>query len=247
MLEGRKALITGASSGLGRAMALAVAKAGAEVVITGRNVVALEESAMLIDELGGRCLALELEITDSDAVAYAVDRAWSEFGSLDVCFNNAGGNFYKSALETTDEEWDEVLRVNLTGAFYVARAVGRRMLAHGGGKLINVASDFGIRGAESWAAYSAAKGGLITLSKTLAWEWAPSVTVNVIAPGAFYTPMTQPMLDKPEIRQMVNQATPLGRVGEPDELGPVAVLLAGAGSDFMTGAVLNVDGGVIRA
>ena len=122
------------------------------------------------------------------------------------------------------------------------------MLRQGGGKIVNVASDIGIRGEAGWAAYSASKGGVVSLSKSLAWEWAPEITVNIIAPGPFYTDANRPAFDIPEVIEAVNARVPLGRVGDPAaDLGPLAVLLCGPGSDFMTGAVFRVDGGICRS
>lgn len=246
-LKGKRVLVTGGSRGLGRAMATAVAEAGADVAITGRDRDALAASSDAIRGFGVTCWQYELEVTDSAAVEDVVAQVYNDAGPVDVLFNNAGVNFFKPAVETTDEEWKRILDINLNGSFYVCRAVGRRMLEQGSGKIINIGSDLGVRGDVNWAAYSASKGGVITLSKTLAWEWAPTVTVNVIAPGAFYTDINRHMLDVPEIRQAVDAMTPLGRVGDPEELKPLAVFMAGPGSDFMTGSIVNIDGGIIKA
>lgn len=246
-LQGKTVVVTGGSRGLGRAMALACAREGGDVGITGRARGAMAETARQIRELGRRCVEIELEVTDSAAVTRAAGRFWSELGPVDVLFNNAGSNFFKPALDTTDEEWARVLDVNLTGVFYACRAFGRRMKERGRGKIVNISSEFGVRGDANWAAYAAAKGGVIVLSKSLAWEWAPAVTVNVIAPGAFYTDLTRPMLDQDFVADIVRKATPLGRWAQPEEIGPLAVLLAGPGSDYMTGTVIRLDGGIVRS
>lgn len=245
-LSGRTALVTGGNRGLGRAMALAMAEAGADIVIWGRDAGALERTASEVRATGRDCLAQAVDVTDSAQVNAAAEEAWQQAGGVDAAFTSAGVLLLQPATETSDADWGAVMDANLTGLFYCCRAFGERMLAAGGGKIINVSSNFGLHGGANWSAYSASKAGVIGLSKSLAWEWAPSVTVNVIAPGAFYTDMNSHLLDVPEIMAAVEGNTPLGRVGDPPELGPLAVILAGPGSDFMTGAVFSVDGGVIN-
>jgi len=246
-LDGKTVLVTGGSRGLGGSIAYSCAEEGADLVITGRDKAALDATADRIRSLGRLCMAVELEVTDSAAVEEAANRVWSEMGTVDVAFNNAGTNFFGPTLDTSDDDWHRVIEVNLSGAFYCCRAFGKRMLEQGRGKIINTSTDLGIRGFANAAAYSASKGGLIALSKSLAWEWAPTVTVNVIAPGPFYTDLTKPALDQPEMAAGLKAAIPLGRWGQPSELGPLAVLMAGQGSDFMTGTVIGIDGGIMRA
>ena len=245
-LENRTVLVTGGNRGLGRAMALAMAEAGADIVIWGRDSGALERTAAEVRATGRDCWAQQVEVTDSAQVEAAAAQAWEQAGRVDVAFNSAGVLLIAGAAETSDADWEAVMGANLTGVFYCCRAFGGRMQSQGGGKIINVASNFGLHGGANWSAYSASKAGVIGLSKSLAWEWAPTVTVNVIAPGAFYTDMNSHLLDVPEIMDAVAGNTPLGRVGNPQELGPLAVMLAGDGSDFMTGSVIGIDGGVIK-
>lgn len=248
-LQGRKIVVTGASRGLGRGMALQLAAAGADLVLTARAASSAEETAESVRALGARCTTIGMEVGQgSQPIEAAAEKIWRDSGGVDAVFNNAGVTLLQPALETTDEAWNEMLNVNLSSVFYTCRSFGRRMLAGGGGKLVNVASDIGIRGEAGWSAYSASKGGVVSLSKSLAWEWAPKVTVNVIAPGPFYTDANRPAFDIPEVMASVEQRVPLGRVGDPEaHLGPLAVLLAGTGSDFMTGAVFRVDGGICRS
>jgi len=245
-LENRTVFITGGSRGLGRATAIACARAGADIVITGRDRAKLDETTDAIRATGRDALAIECEITDPAQVEAAVERAWAT-GGVDAAFHYAGINLFQPAIETTDEQLRDVHETNVFGTFYSCRALGRRMLEQGHGKIVNIASDFGIRGDANWSAYAASKAAVIVMSKSLAWEWAPAVTVNCIAPGAFYTDINSDMLDQPEIAAWVKDITPLQRWGTPDEIGPLAVLLASDGSNYMTGGVYRIDGGVVKA
>ena len=246
-LKGKTVLVTGGSRGLGRAIANACAEEGADLVITGRDKSALDAVADRIRSQGRLCMTVELEVTDSAAVEEAAGKVWSEMGTVDVAFNNAGTNLFGPAVETSDEDWDRVIGINLSGVFYCCRSFGKRMLEQSGGKIINMSTDLGIRGFAFASAYAASKGGLIALSKSLAWEWAPKITVNVIAPGPFYTDLTKGAFDQPEMAAELKAASPLGRWAQPHEIGPLAVLMAGEGSDFMTGTVVGIDGGIMRA
>ncbi len=245
-LKGRTVMVTGASRGLGRGMAEALVEAGAEVIITARDAGVAERVA---GELGSSARGVAFDLTGGRAAIDAViEQVWRTAGGVDVVFNNAGAVVTKPALETDEADWDELLAANLSGVFWACQSVGRHMLAGKGGKIINVASDIGIRGEADWSAYSATKGGVVALSKSLAWEWAPKVSVNIIAPGPFMTDANRPAFDNPDILSFVTSRVPMARVGDPREhLGPLAVLLAGSGSDFMTGAILRVDGGICRS
>ena len=248
-LADRTVLITGASRGLGRAMSIAVAAAGADLVVTARSLEALDDTVQTISRFGHSCLPFALDATAGPAAIENLAVAiWQKTGGVDVLINNAGLTLFKPCLETTDEDWMTMINVNLSACYFSCRSFGRRMLARGHGKIVNVASDLGIRGEANWSAYSASKGGVVSLSKSLAWEWAPKVIVNVIAPGPFYTDANRPAFDIPEVLADVERRVPLGRVGDPEaHLGPLAVLLAGPGSDFMTGAIFRVDGGICRS
>ena len=238
-LANKKILVTGGTKGIGRGMAEALAGAGAEVIVTGRS----EPGPNPV----GRFVPLDLAAGRA-AIEQTVERLWAETGGIDAVFNNAGSVVMKPALETDEEDWAQLVETNLSGLFWACQSFGRRMLERGRGKIVNVSSDIGIRGEANWAAYAATKGAVVSLSKSLAWEWAPAVTVNIIAPGPFDTPANAPAFQIPEVMEMVNARVPLGRVGDPEaDLGPLAVLLAGPGSDFMTGAVFRVDGGICRS
>jgi 2-deoxy-D-gluconate 3-dehydrogenase len=238
-LAGRKILVTGGTKGIGRGMAVALDNAGAEVIVTGRSGAGQDPV--------GRFVPLDISAGRA-AIEQAAERLWTETGGIDVLFNNAGSVVMKPALDTEEEDWRALLDTNVSGLFWACQSFGRRMLERGRGKIVNVSSDIGIRGEANWAAYAATKGAVVSLSKSLAWEWAPAVTVNIIAPGPFDTPANAAAFSIPEVMEMVNGRVPLGRVGDPEaDLGPLAVLLAGPGSDFMTGAVFRVDGGICRS
>ncbi len=239
-------LVTGGSRGIGRGMAQALSDAGAEVVVTARS---LDDAKKAATEIGTkvRGIAYEAAVGEDGHEEFAA-RAWQEAGGFDVVFNNAGSVEMAPALETGEQAWGALVATNLSSVFWSCKAFGRRMLEAGNGKIINVASDIGIRGEENWAAYAATKGGVVSLSKSLAWEWAPKVSVNIIAPGPFDTPSNAPAFSMPEVIQGVKQRVPLAKVGDPEEhLGPLAVLLAGSGSNFMTGAIFRVDGGICKS
>jgi len=245
-LRGKTVLVTGGSRGLGRGMAEALADAGARVVLTARDAGTADGAAR---EIGRGALGLGYEASAGRAATEAfAAAAWAATGGVDAVFNNAGSVVMQPALETDEAVWDALVAANQSGLFWACQSFGRRMLERGHGKIVNMASDIGIRGDAGWAAYSATKGAVVALSKSLAWEWAPNVTVNVIAPGPFDTPANAPAFTVPKVLEMVRDRVPLNRVGDPRaDLGPLAVLLAGPGSDFMTGAVFRVDGGICRS
>lgn len=246
-LEGRSVVVTGASRGLGRAMARALAAEGAVVAVTGRDLDALAETVRLIETDGGQVRPYALDVTDAEAVEAAAGRIWADLGGVDVVIANAGISLTKPAVETETAEFARIIDTNVNGTFSTVRSFGSRMLEQGHGKVITIASDIGIRGSAGWVAYASSKGAVITMTKSLAWEWAPAVTVNSIAPGAFATDINSHLLGVDEILAAIEQETPLGRVGRADEIGPLSVFLAGPGSDFMTGQIVSLDGGIQRS
>lgn len=243
-LDGRGAIVTGASRGLGRAMALALAEAGADLGLLGRSKDDLEETAAGVLSLGRRALVLPADVTRPAEVEGAVGRVLDAFARLDVLVNNSGIAIVKPLVETPPEEWRAVLETNLTGAFNCCRAVAPAMIARKAGKVINLASVLGAHGLPGYTAYSASKGGIIALTRTLAVEWARhNIQVNAIAPGWFLTPMNAQAFGDERIRERLLRDVPLRRLGKPEEIGPLVVYLASPASDFMTGETVFIDGG----
>jgi len=243
-LAGRTALVTGAGKGLGRAIALGFAGAGADVVLMARTRADLEAVAREVEALGRQALVAVADATDSRQVDAVVEQAVARFGRVDVLAHAAGGSLRKPSVDVTDEEWDGVIAANLSSTFKVCRAVGRHMLAQGGGSIINLSSTAGMRGRAGNAPYSAAKAAVINLSRALAMEWAPKgVRVNVLAPGRFLTPLTEAEMSVPEKYAAFVRQVPLGRIGKPEEIQDIAVWLASDASAYVTGSTITLDGG----
>jgi NAD(P)-dependent dehydrogenase (short-subunit alcohol dehydrogenase family) len=243
-LAGRTALVTGAGKGLGRAIALGFAGAGADVVLMARTRADLEAVAREVEALGRQALVAVADATDSRQVDAVVEQAVARFGRIDVLAHAAGGSLRKPSVDVTDEEWDGVISANLSSTFKVCRAVGRHMLAQGGGSIINLSSTAGMRGRAGNAPYSAAKAAVINLSRALAMEWAPKgVRVNVLAPGRFLTPLTEAEMSVPEKYAAFVRQVPLGRIGRPEEIQDIAVWLASDASAYVTGSTITLDGG----
>ena len=244
-LDGQVALVTGASRGLGRHMALALAEAGADVAVAARDEVALEQVVREVEGLGRRGVALAADLSRAAEGARVVAGVVERFGRLDVLVNNAGTNVPAPALEVTEEQWDLIMDLDLKGAFFMAQAAGGRMIEQGeGGRIVNIASQMAEVGWHGRAVYCAAKGGLTQLTKVLALEWAPhGVRVNAVGPTFVDTPMTRPMFEDPEFSAAVLRKTPIGRLGRMEEVAAAVVFLASPGADLVTGHHLLVDGG----
>ncbi|MBT4089216.1 MAG: glucose 1-dehydrogenase [Deltaproteobacteria bacterium] len=251
-LEGKTALITGGSRGIGEATAVTFAKAGADVAVTSRKLPDLERVAAEIKELGRNSLAAECHVGRMEQLQPLVDKVQQEFGKIDILVNNAGTSFYGPSLEITEKGWDAVLNLNLKGVFFLSQAVARLMVKQGGGSIINVSSTAGFQAQIPTAHYSISKAGVIMVTKTLAKEWAQyNIRVNCIAPGGIETRMLDamyaPLADdqKEAAKQGFAQSVPLGRAGEPQEIADVMLFLASQASSYVTGQTLLVDGGVL--
>ena len=243
-LDGKVAIVTGASSGLGRHFALTLARAGAKVAVAARRLDRLRDLVGEIEAFDGRAAALALDVTDAQSIRDAVSAAETELGPIAVLVNNAGVTVTKPALELDESDWDRVVDTNLKGAWLMAQEVARHMVRLGhGGSIVNIASVLGLRVAKLIAPYSAAKAGLIQLTRALALELAEhDIRVNAIAPGYFETEMTQEYLSSPAGQRLVERL-PLRRFGEAGDLDGVLLLLASDDSRYMTGSVITVDGG----
>jgi 2-deoxy-D-gluconate 3-dehydrogenase len=242
-LDGKKALVTGAATGIGAAIAVALAEAGADVACHGNNR-APEATCARIGELGRRALPLRGDLGRRETAAELVDATAGAFGRIDVLVNNAGMIRRAPAVEFPGDDWERVLEVNLSSVFRLCQQAGRRMLAQGSGKIVNVASLLSFQGGITVPAYAASKGGVAQLTKALANEWAKSgVNVNAIAPGYVRTENTA-ALQKDETRnRQILERIPAGRWAEPEDLAGAAVFLSAPASDYIHGHVLVVDGG----
>jgi NAD(P)-dependent dehydrogenase (short-subunit alcohol dehydrogenase family) len=244
-LEGKIALITGGSKGLGRAIADALAGAGSDVCLVSRHENEAEQAAGEIHAAFGRqAVAIGADVSDSAQVNRMVERAIGELGHLDILVNNAGMNIRNPVVDYSDEDWHKVLNTNLSSAFYCCRAAGPHLIERGWGRVVNLASIMALTSLPGRCAYTASKAGLIGLTKTLALEWAPhGVTVNAICPGPFATPMNIPLLENPEVREQFTSRIPLGRWGNVEEVGAAALYLCSEPAAFVTGHTLYIDGG----
>ena len=246
-LDGKVVVVTGGGTGLGRAMVRSLARAGADLVIAARRWQPIEETVREVEGLGRHALAVSTDVTDSPRVDGMVARALDRFGKVDVLINNAGrtGESPRPIWDISDEEWRSGLETNLSGASYCSRAVAKHMVERGSGKIINVASGFGLRGGRDIYVYTCSKGGMVQLTRTLAMSLARyGVTANTIAPGFIPTRGTEAMRDSlPRSGEVI----PTGRLGEPGDIGPIAVFLASDASDYMNGEMLTLDGGGLAA
>ncbi|MSQ22781.1 MAG: SDR family oxidoreductase [Dehalococcoidia bacterium] len=249
-LQGKKAVVVGAASPVGRAVALALAEAGADLALTPctRSVAEqrqLDASLTAVAKLGRHCQSFAVDVASEEDVRHMVDTAVAALGKLDILVNAIDLPFGKPLAETTSQEWAHVVTGNLTAVFNTTKHVGRHMLAQGSGKIVNVTSMLGDRGLANATAYCAAKGGVVQFTKAAALEWARrGITVNAIGLGWMEgDPLAQE--NDPEMKSRLTRYLPIHRLGQPEEIGALAVYLASAASDFMTGHTIFVDGGAL--
>jgi NAD(P)-dependent dehydrogenase (short-subunit alcohol dehydrogenase family) len=238
------AVVTGASRGLGRAIAVAFATAGAHVALAARSRPDLEETARQVEVHGVKALVAPTDVSRYDEVEALMQRAVGTLGRLDIVVNNSGVAKVVPLAEATPEDWRAIIDVNLTGVFNGCRAAARHLIGQRSGKIINLASVLGAVGLPGYTLYSASKGGVIALTRTLAVEWARyNVQVNAIAPGWFVTDMNEAAFSNPHVNERLTRDIPMRRTGRLEEIGPLAVYLASPASEFMTGQTLFLDGG----
>ena len=244
-LGGKVAIVTGGNGGLGLGMALGLAEAGANIVVAARNPDKTAQALQQIEALGVQARGVAVDVRQESSIRSMVADAIDAFGRVDILVNNAGISIRKQPQELSADEWDQVLDVNLRAVFLASKEVYTHMKHQGGGKIINIGSMFSLFGSDWVAPYSASKGGVVQVTKSLATAWArDNIQVNAILPGWFMTDLTSTIPARDPARyELISRRIPTGRWGEPEELQGAAVFLASAASGYVTGAVLTVDGG----
>jgi 2-deoxy-D-gluconate 3-dehydrogenase len=245
-LEGKRALVTGASRGIGAAIAIAYAEAGADVAVGARSEADLETVAGKARATGHKAVAIPCDVTQRDQVYATVERAVAELGGLDILVNNAGGSGFMAPLVATREDgWEKGIRLNLDSVFWFCKAAGAHMLGRGSGSVINIASVAGVRSSPLLSFYGAAKAGVINLTKSLAIEWGESgVRINSIAPGWIKTDLNKTLWSDPQTAEGMMRPVPLKRLGEVEDILGAAIFLASDAASYVTGHTLVVDGGI---
>ena len=244
-LEGKNAFISGASRGLGRQFANALAKAGANVVITSRTLESLESTKQEIEAIGRKCINIKMEVLEEESIINAVKKAETELGPISILINNAGCNIRKPALEVTWQDWETVVDTNLKGAFFLAKEIAKGMTERGYGRIVNIGSVTSVAGYAGLGPYGASRGGIKQLTMSLAHDWGDKgVTVNCLAPGWFKTEQNSNLFENSEWVSYIEERIPLGRVGRPNDLDGTCIFLSSDASAYVTGQTLLVDGGI---
>jgi 3-oxoacyl-[acyl-carrier protein] reductase len=242
-LAGKVALVTGAAQGIGKAVALLLARNGADIVVSDINLEKAEETAKEVQILGRKALAIKVDVAKSDDVDKMVQAILAQFGHIDILINNAGIARDKLILRMTEEDWDAVLNINLKGTFNCTKAVVRHMSKQKSGKIVSIASVVGEMGNAGQGNYAASKAGVIGFTKTIAREFAQrGINVNVIAPGYIETPMTEALPDK--VKEDLKRLIPMDRLGKPEDVAEAVLFLVSESANYITGQVLNVNGGI---
>jgi NAD(P)-dependent dehydrogenase (short-subunit alcohol dehydrogenase family) len=247
-LTGRTAVVVGATSGIGRAIALGLADAGADVVPTGRRAKLTKQAARDIEARGRRSLAMTADVSDADSLQALAEATIEKFGKVDILVNAAGRTVRRPTLEVSDAEWNKIMDTNLTGMLRACRVFGYYMIERRYGRIINIGSLTSVVALYEVAAYGASKAGVAALTKSLAVEWAPhNVCVNAILPGVFRTALNEGLLDGSDRGRELLMRTPMRRFGQPEEVAGAAVFLASDAASFVTGHLLAVDGGFLAS
>lgn len=245
-VDGQVAVVTGGGSGLGRAMAKGLSEAGAAVAVADlpKMLPGAEETAQAIRAAGGTAYAVPLNVKEQASIDAMVAAVLKESGRIDILVNNAGVNIPREALDVSEQDWDNVVDVNLKGVFFTSQAVGRVMVKQKSGRIVNIASQNGLVGYYKRAAYCSSKAGVVNLTRVLALEWAPhGINVNAIGPTFIVTPLTQSTFDDENMRADLLKRIPLGRVGQPEDVVGACVFLCSPAASLITGHTLMVDGG----
>ena len=243
-LTGNVAIVTGASRGLGQYFGRALARAGADLVITARNLDSLDDFRREIEGLGRRAVPLALDVRDYESIQKMAEAAEAAYGKIDILVNNAGCNVRKPALDVSWDDWNLIVDTNLRGTFFVAQAVARSMIPRRYGRIINIGSVTCVFGYAGLAPYTASRGGVKQLTMSLADDWGPGITVNCLAPGWFHTKQTDALYQNQEWVEYLCDRIPLKRPGQPDDLTGAVVFLASEASRYITGQTLLADGGI---
>jgi len=241
-LKNKVAIVTGSGRGIGKGIAFAFAEAGADVVCTSRTATEIEANAAQIRSMGNKALAITCDVRNGEQVEHLVNVARQELGRIDILVNNAGAGMYRPAMQMSERNFESALRENLTSTFIVSKAVARVMLEQKSGSIINISTRDSIIPCPGMIAYGAAKAGVNSFTRTLAWELAPHVRVNCILPGGVWTEGSSAVLDP--VKDRLVAGTPVGRMGKPEDIALAAIFLASSASEWVTGRLFEIDGGI---